>query len=425
MRKGGGLRGLALHHVRGANRATVLQLLDRQQQISRADLARQTGLSEGTVSRIVGELIRERLVIERGVENSTGGRPGKRLELNQSGIHAIGVEIQSWETRISVGTLGGRILEDRSFLTPENPLKTLDLVSEHIAAIRRRHAADMFEGVGVAVRGIVNSATGVLELGSLPAWEGIAIREYLEASVAGPVVLENNVRAAALAEYRHGPADIQNSRSMLFIKIDEGIGMGLIFDGHMYFGPHMAAGELGQMVIADSPGGGREDRPGCLESLASNPALCERYAQLSGSPYLTKAGETTARARRICHLAMQGDAAARAALAENCRFLGIGIANAVWALDADAVIIDGVITEAWPLVVPAIREQFPAGRVFRNFHELMLRPSSLGSDGTIIGAVATAFSPLFASGHRAGVKAAPGKRRHAVSSFVTPGTNTG
>ena len=96
--------------VRGANSAVLLELLQRHERLSRADLARYSGLSEGTVSRIVTELIRRKLVIEDGAENSTGGRPAICLRLEQNRF-AVGVDVHSWETQFGVGTMRGRIVE--------------------------------------------------------------------------------------------------------------------------------------------------------------------------------------------------------------------------------------------------------------------------------------------------------------------------
>ena len=90
---------------------------------------------------------------------------------------------------------------------------------------------------------------------------------------------------------------------------------------------------------------------------------------------------------------MEGDPAARAALNESARYLGLGIFNAVWALDADAIVIDGTMTEAWPLVSAAIREQFPEGPQFLNFRNLVLRPSALGGEASLIGAITRAVRP--------------------------------
>jgi len=393
-------RGLAPQQVRGVNRAVVLQLLRRFRQLSRADIARRAGLSEGTVSRIIAALIQERLVTEQGVENSTGGRPGTLLRLDSSHFHAAGAEVQNWETRVALGTLEGRMVAHESFRTPASPPKALDAVADAFEALSRPYGAERLAGLGVSVRGIVNSDTGVLEVGSTPSWNGLAVRQHLQKRLGIPVYVENNIRSAALVEYSLGVPEAHASHSLLYVMVGEGVGMGIVLGGQLYRGPHNAAGEFGQMVITDSPGDGRQDRPGCLESLASNPALCDRYAELSGNA--RKSGEeTTSRARQICYLALQGDQFACQALVEACRYLGIGIANAVWGLDADMVVIDGVLTEAWPLVSKTIRSQFPADQELQNFNHLDLRPCVFRGDASLLGAVALPFAQIFSTGQRA------------------------
>ena len=384
-------------HVRGANRALVLQILRKHPQLSRAELARRSGLSEGTISRITAELLAEKVILEQGAENSTGGRPGLRLELDQTHFRSVGVEIHDWETRVSVGTLHGQILETQWFRTPQSAQSVLNEIAAQVVASRKRHGSERIHGVGVSVRGIVDDQTGVVELGITPEWSGLPVKQYLEDKLGLPVYVENNVRAAALAEYSYGNSEIHNSRCLALVKVDEGIGAGILFDGKLHRGPRRAAGEFGQMVVADSPGSGAHDRPGSLESLASNPAIAARYAALCNERK-PRGGETESRVRTICHLAMQGDPAAVASVRESMRYLGIGIANLVWGLDMDAVVIDGAITEAWPLVHSALQEQFP-GREYPNFRDLILRPCALGQDASIVGALTLPFLRLFATGH--------------------------
>ena len=391
-------RVLRPDQVRGANRAVVLQLLRQYQRLSRAEIARRTGLSEGTISRISADLLSRGLVVEEGAENSTGGRPGIRLRLDQGHFLSLGVDILNWETRIAAGTIGGRLLETRSFRTPATPAKTLELIAAQFELQRRKAPRGSLLGIGISTRGLVNSETGVVELGSDPGWVRIPVKEQLERDLRRPVLVENDVRAAALAEYHHGTAEIQSSHCLLFVKVGEGVGMGVILDGRLYRGPHMAAGEFGQMVVADGGGPERHDRPGCMENLASNSAICERYSRLAGSRYRANSGDSAAQVKRICHLAMEGDSAALETVAQTCRYLGIGIANMVWALDAEAVIVDGALTEAWPLVAAAIQEQFPDGEEFPNFRDLLLRPSSLGGEATMIAAASLPFASLFSTG---------------------------
>lgn len=388
--------------IRGVNRALVLQILRRYHQLSRAELARRTGLSEGAVSRIAAELLEDKLIHEQGSENSTGGRPGTRLELNPHYHRSIGVEIRQFETLVSLGTLQGQAIETQRFRTPRTALKTLELAAEHVNRLKAKESGRLIHGVGVSVRGIVDHEHGVVEVGSSSAWNGAAVKAPLEAQTGLPVHVENNVRAAALAQYNSGSAEINGSRCMLFIRVDEGIGMGIVMEGKIFRGTHRSAGEIGQMVVADSPGAGAQDRPGCLESLAAHRALFARYNDLSNETR-GPSGETESRIRKICHLAREGNPAAVQAVRECMRYLGIGIANVIWALNADVVIIDGAITDAWPLVLEAIREQFPSGDEFRNFHNLILRPCSVGQETGFTGALALPFVDLFEIGGAAGL----------------------
>jgi predicted NBD/HSP70 family sugar kinase len=381
--------------VRGANSAVVLKLLRQRQRLSRAEIARSTGLSEGTISRITAELLERGLVTEEGAENSTGGRPAIRLRLDDQRQLSIGVDILNWETRIAVGTISGTVLEMNCLRTPATPAATIELIARQIKELRSRYRHASFIGVGVTARGLVNSDTGVVELGSEPGWEHIPVREELERTLSMPVRVENDVRAAALAEYEHGNAEIQSSHCLLFLKIGEGAGLGIVLDGHLYRGRNLAAGEIGQMILATNIRASRHDNPDCVEKLVANPAICERYSRLSGSRIRGSAGDSTAQVKRICHLALDGDTVARQTLRETARVLGVAIANAVWLLDADTVILDGAITDAWHEVSATIREQFPEGDQFPNFRKLLLRPSSLAGRATMLAAVSLSFDHLF------------------------------
>jgi predicted NBD/HSP70 family sugar kinase len=112
---------------------------------------------------------------------------------------------------------------------------------------------------------------------------------------------------------------------------------------------------------------------------------------------------------------MTGDKKAAAALQETARYLGVGIYNMIWGLDPDAVVVDGLITEAWPLVGPAIREQFPRGREFLSFRNLVIRPSALSGQASLVGAAVLPFRELFDTGdlpalrkaHNGRVRSAP------------------
>ena len=390
--------------ARSANRAVVLRLLRHNPRLSRVEIARQSGLSAGTVSRIVGDLLREKLLVEDGSRVSTGGRPQTRLSLNHSLLTAVGVEIHVWETRIALAGLGGRIVEDRVLRTPSDPAETLDLIVKTVTELGARFPNRRIEGVGVGIPGVVDTKTGIVRIGFTPEWNAYSLREYLTSRLPYPVFVENNTRAAALAEHDFGGAETLHSRCLLYLVVDEGIGIGVVLDGDVYRGPNMAAGEFGQMIISESAGLTTHEVPGSLEQLASNPETCARFRQLRNgrvsSDSSGKFRETAAQVRLICSSANEGDNVARQALAETCRFLGIGLHNVIWGLNPDIVIVDGAITDAWPLVKDHLLRQFPTGSELVNFRCLTLRPSALRGQAAILGALSLPFRPLFSEGLR-------------------------
>lgn len=355
------------------------------------------------MSRIVSELVNRRLVVEEGLGRSTGGRPAVHLRLDDEHHIAVGVDIHTWESRVSVGALSGGILASGYFRTPSDPVETLNAVAEQVETLLAGFQGRHVEGIGVSARGLINSREGTVEHGNDERWIKIAVRAHLQSRLQLPVYVENNVRAAALAEYHYGSPDVRDAHCLLFVKIDEGIGVSMMLEGELFYGQHMAAGEFGQMVIDDQAGSVRHDRPGCLEKLANDTSICERYRSQNGAKRSAAGGDITTRAKQICHLAMAGDRAAIEALKETARYLGIGISNIVWGLDPDGVIIDGTLTEAWPLVDTVIREQFADGREFLNFRNLLLRPSALEGRAAITGAAALPFRSLYEKAQHARV----------------------
>jgi len=380
--------------VRDANSAVVLQLLRRFDRISRADLARRSGLSEGTVSRIVSGLREQQLVSEVGAENSTGGRPATRLQLSDI-PRAIGIEIQNWETRFAVASTRGTLIETVAFRTPATPEQTVEMIATQVRAYCQTYGRSSMHGLGVTARGIVNSHTGVVELGNAPGWVKVPLQAMLEAATSLPVHIENDVRAAALAEYNYTNVGEHAPHCMLYARVDEGVGVGLILNGELYTGSSMAAGEFGQMVIADDGGATRHDRPGSLEQLVSNTAVCERFAAAQGKGSNATTADSAAKVRRICQRATDGDEIADAVIRKTARYLAIGIMNVAWGLDPEIIVLNATLKAVWPMLSEALQSQIPDAADWPALRRLRIQRSALGEQGTLIGAATLAFAPLF------------------------------
>ncbi len=379
--------------VRGHNSAMVLRLLRRMEAMSRAELARRSGLSEGTISRIIAGLLEQDLVSEVGVENSTGGRPSTRLQLSDT-PRSIGVEIQNWETRFAVATMRGTLQDTVVVRTPPTPQQVFELIIEQVKQYVSSHTN--VQGVGVTVRGIVNRRTGVVELGNDPGWKNVAVQQPVEEGTSLPVWVENDVRAATLAEYHYTNAGEHAPQCLLYVSVNEGVGVGIVFQGQVYAGPSMAAGEFGQMMIADDGSNVRHDRPGCLEKLVSNPAICDRYAALLGKAG-GKSADSAVRVRRICQRALDGEHEATKVLREAARYLGIGIASMAFGLNPEVIVLNATLNAVWFLLIEEIQAQLPTAEQWPAFERLSIRQSALGGQGSLIGAATLAFGPLFES----------------------------
>jgi predicted NBD/HSP70 family sugar kinase len=333
--------------------------------------------------------------VEKGAENSTGGRPATSLELS-SVPKAIGVEVQNWETRFAVSTMSGALTDRVSFRTPSSPRETISLIAEQVERYCSAHGRKKIHGVGVSARGIVNANIGVLEIGNKPGWVNIPLRQMLESAIRMPVSVENDVRIAAIAEYNYTTAGEQAPHCLLFVHVDEGVGVGIILNGELYAGSSISAGEFGQMVIADDGGTVRHDNPGCWEQLVSNQAICRRYSDVSGRRAAVVSDSGT-RVHKICQQALDGDPVSARVVTETARYLAIGIANVVWGLNPEVVVVSSALNAAWPVLHEAIHNRFPDAAEWPSFRDLSVRPSVLDGQGVLIGAATLAFGSLFRS----------------------------
>jgi predicted NBD/HSP70 family sugar kinase len=381
---------LRLGNVRRTNRAVILQLLRQDEELSRADIARQSGLSEPATSRIIAGLIRDGLIFESGDEKPTGGRPGRRLQLNPDRI-ALGIEIDNSEMRFAFTNMRGAIVESWSLPTPTAALDAVDAVAAEVSR-RRRAIGATVPGIGICMRGIVDCRAGILVQGNRPDWARIPVGSILEERLSEPIYVDNNVRAAAHAEYSFGPREVRDAHCLVFVGINEGLGATILLNGKIHYGPRMAAGEFGQMIMSSAANG---ESGTTLEQLAADGALCRSYSNQENAQERGVNEDCSAFAQRIARWAVEGDPVARQALEETARHLGTGIANMVWGLDADVVVIDGAVTSAWQIAGPILRERLPDVYQASGL-PVILRPSALGGDAAVIGAASMPFSTVFA-----------------------------
>ncbi|MBK9034468.1 MAG: ROK family transcriptional regulator [Myxococcales bacterium] len=376
----------------------VLRLIWHERQISRADIARHTGLSRSTVSEIVSELLPTGLLAEVGVGASSGGRRPIVLQFQDDALGVIGVDVGAAHVSVAVTDLRGQVLawESRSHAVRTDPTGTIALMTELTTRCVRAwgRKPERLLGIGVAVPSPVD-LTRPDELCDviLPAWRGVAVGAALRKRFRVPVLIDNDANLAALAERWWGVG--QGIDEAAYIKIATGVGAGHIIGGRIHRGARGLAGEIGHLAIdprgAECVCGLR----GCLTTLVGAQALATRAQALAPAypdTQLTKAGFTLS---AIEDAALAGDPLALRVVDEAADHLGIAIANLLNLLNPAIVIIGGSIARLGEVLLAPLRRAVDRRTLITSVRAARIVTSSLGAQAVAVGAATMMLERAF------------------------------
>lgn len=336
--------------ARRINRDIVLELIRTSQPISRADLARRSGLQRSTVSQIVEQLIQEKWVREGPVASAPRGRRPTMLGLNED-LVAVAVDIHPRQATVAVVDLSGRVLT--RCLTPlsSSAAASTRLIAENIKRLLRGLPGKSAEGIGISLPGRVDPATQRLIFAPNLRWPDFDLKKAVGTQVGLPVKLENAATAALLAELTFARMD--GVRDAVLVTVSEGVGTSIFANGQMVSGHHGVAGEFGHVPL--DPAGPRCacGQKGCWETFASSRAALRYYREL-------EPGARAISFHQLLNLAEQGNQAAVEALAQQASWIGRGLRILIAGLSPSTVLIAGEITPAWHLYAPIIEKEVAA-----------------------------------------------------------------
>jgi predicted NBD/HSP70 family sugar kinase len=371
--------------LRKLNESAVLELIRRDGPITRSDVSQRLHLSLPTITRIVTDLIEEKLVLELSAADSRGGRRPALLEFNYRANLVIAVYV-GHRVIGALADLNGQIVERRSgpSLTGEAGIERL------IALIRELHDHAAFlglavRGAGVGVPSIVAYPAGIVALAPGLGWRDVRLKERLEQVFPFPILVENEVNLIALGESWRGAG--QGIRNLICISLGTGIGAGLVLGGQLHRGSHSAAGEVGYLVPGTHYLGKRANGFGTLESLADRNGLAARAVTrlATGAPSaLANHSDQEITAEMVLEAARAGDSLACSALSETLDYLGIAIANLACIVDPERIVLSGDLAEYAGLFVEPIRSRIEG--LVPAMPEIVV--SELKMDAAVLGAVA-------------------------------------
>ena len=374
----------SLRSLRERNRLQVLEVVRGSGSVSRADIARRTGLARSTVSTLVNELLRAGLLVERGAPedgNTTQGRPPVLLSFDPGAGAVIGMHFDHPVLRVAVADLGYTILAEATVPVDvdHDAQDSLDAAVALIDEVLVKSGVERERllGAGAALAGPIDSATGTVGSSAiLPGWVGLSLAQELEARLGLPVHVDNDANVGALAESVLGAG--RGVSEMAYIMLGSGIGAGLIIGGQVYRGSGGTAGEIGHVLVDEHGPLCRCGNRGCLETYAGADALLDLLRRQHGDA-LTVDG--------LVQLARDGDPACQRVIADAARFVGVAAATLCNQLNPELIVIGGELAQTGPLLLDPLRESIVRYAIPAAAEDVRVVTGELGERAELLGAL--------------------------------------
>ncbi len=344
-------------HTKQHNARLVLKTIYEKGHISRADLARVTGLTRATVSNIVAGYLNKGIVAETGYGPSLGGKPPIMLSMVPDARQLICLDLGNEQFTGALINLRGHFEEQISLpVNGRTAQAALDLVYELVEQLLALVTVPVL-GIALGSPGLIDADAGMVKQSVNLDWRDLPLQQLLADRYPFPVHIANDSHLAALAEYSYGDDD---TRNLVLIKMGQGIGSGIVLDGRIFYGEGFGAGEIGHVSVLNNGEQCTCGNVGCLETVASvrnmlrqaeavaaqNPESLLATLRPSGGPI------TWAVLRQACQ---QGDTHAQQIVARAGEYLGMAVANLVGILNVNRIVIAGDVAETGDIFIEALQ----------------------------------------------------------------------
>ena len=373
------------------NRLLILKTIYNNARISRADIARVTGLNRATVSDAVTELMKDGVVAEVGIGSSVAGKPPILLSMVDDARCLIGVDLAESEFRGAVIDLRGKIIH-RLNLAINGRDGDAALASVYGLLDKLIPLAESpLLGIGIGTPGLINTRQRVVRNAVNLDWHDLPLGDLLDERYKMPVHIANDSQAAALAEFTFG--DSKNISNLIVINIGRGTGAGIVLNRQLYYGDSFGAGEFGHVAYVENGERCRCGHYGCLETVASSQAIVRSARTIAKNDLHSELYRFVASPEEInIDIVSQafeaGDDAIRTLITEAGRYMGFAAANLVGILNVNRIVIAGSAARFGQALLEPIKQEIKRRSLPGLADETVVEITSLGDDIVILGAAA-------------------------------------
>lgn len=381
--------------TRSHNKRLILRTIYQEGDISRADIARATGLTRTTVSHIVAELIDESLVEETGRGPSEGGKPPVMLSLPPQARIMIGIDLADSEFRGGLIDMRGQFLHRATVpVRDHNGEEALNLVYDLIATLLDKVHEPVL-GIGVGTPGLVDARAGVVRQAVNLDWQDLPLGDLLNTRFNLPVHVGNDSHCAALGQYTFGR--YRGLSNLIVVKVGRGIGAGIVLNGRLHYGDNSAAGEIGHVRAVEDGKLCLCGHYGCLETVASTRSVVNRAQEIArNNPEaainnLVESPEEIS-TDVILHAVQSGDAEMCRLISAAGHHLGIAVAHLVGALNIEKIMIAGSMARFGQPLLQAVDDALQPRAMDQMVARTQVELSDLGQDIVMLGAASLVLS---------------------------------
>jgi predicted NBD/HSP70 family sugar kinase len=350
--------------------------------ISRAQIARGTGLSKPTVSQALVALHRAKLVREAGRTSGGKGPAAVLYELNPKAGWVAGIDVGRQWVRAAIADLNGNLVARRD---ERSRTRSADALIEQIARVAHELAAEAgikWRQVTVATvgsPGVFQPSSGQVEFAhNLPGWGRRGLVEALHEELSTDLTFENDVNLATVGEQWHGLG--KGVANFVFLHVGTGVGMGVVLNGELFRGSGGNAGEIAYLPLATSdPHDPDNLRRGALEGAVGAKGVVSLARKIGMRAPLTP--------KRIFAAARRGEERAVTVVDLVAERIALSVSAVVSVIDPELVILGGGIGRNGDLLLEPVRRELAS---LSPFHP-RVETSALGEEAALDGAVATAL----------------------------------
>lgn len=333
-------------YIKKINRSLIISKIIEHGMISRADLAKITGLNKATISVQAAELLAEDLIIETQQEHKNLGRRPIMLSINHQAGYSLGIDLDKRVITFTLSDLSGSPLDTHSIEIEASDYNLIvELLANQITQYKQRcsHAPYGLIGVVIGIHGIVNNDETIYFV-PYHRWQNKNLKADLQNEIGIQIYIENNANLCSFAEivYKH-----YQSENLLSVSLYSGIGLGIMVNSKLLKGCDGYAGEIGHMIIVPDGLPCRCGNLGCWEQYASESSFMKQLSKRHNKESVTY--------DEINHWFVEEDPVTCKLMKEYIKFLSYGLNNIINLYNPEILVINSELLRLYPNALEEIK----------------------------------------------------------------------